>query len=42
VDGGADIVNEMLKENMIDEFYISIIPILLGEGISLFKMADQS
>jgi len=37
VDGGAEIINEMLKENLIDEFYISIIPILLGEGISLFK-----
>jgi dihydrofolate reductase len=30
-------VNELLKDNLIDEFYISIIPVLLGEGISLFK-----
>ena len=37
VDGGAEIVHELLKENLIDEFYISIIPILLGDGISLFK-----
>jgi len=37
VDGGALVVNELLKENLIDEFYISIIPILLGDGISLFK-----
>jgi len=37
VDGGAEIVNELLKDNLIDEFYISIIPVLLGEGISLFK-----
>lgn len=36
-DGGAEIVNELLKENLIDEFYISIIPIFLGDGISLFK-----
>ncbi len=36
-DGGAEIVHELLKENLIDEFYISIVPILLGEGISLFK-----
>ena len=37
VDGGAQIVNELLREDLIDEFYISIIPILLGDGISLFK-----
>jgi dihydrofolate reductase len=37
VDGGAEIVNEMLKENLIDEFIISVIPILLGNGTSLFK-----
>ena len=37
VDGGAEIVNELLNENLIDEFYISVIPVLLGEGISLFK-----
>jgi len=27
----------MLLENLIDEFYISIIPALLGSGISLFN-----
>jgi dihydrofolate reductase len=37
VDGGAEIVNEMLGYNLIDEFYVSIIPVLLGEGIPLFK-----
>ena len=37
VDGGAEIVNELLKEDLIDEFYISVIPVLLGDGISLFK-----
>jgi len=37
VDGGAEIVNELLKDNLIDEFYISVIPVLLGEGIPLFK-----
>ena len=37
VDGGAEIANELLTENLIDEFYISIIPILLGNGISLFN-----
>lgn len=36
IDGGAQIVNELLKENLIEEYYISIIPVLLGDGIRLF------
>ncbi|MDT3695363.1 MAG: dihydrofolate reductase family protein [Ignavibacterium sp.] len=37
IDGGAEVVNELLKENLIDEFIISIIPVLVGSGIKLFK-----
>lgn len=37
IDGGAEIVNELLKENLIDEFIISIVPILVGNGTKLFK-----
>lgn len=37
IDGGAEIVNEFLKENLIDEFIISVIPILVGDGTKLFK-----
>ena len=36
-DGGAEIVNELLKDKLIDELVISIIPILLGDGTRLFK-----
>ena len=36
-DGGAEIVNELLKDQLIDEFIISVIPILVGGGIKLFK-----
>jgi len=36
-DGGAEIVNELLKNKLIDEFIISVIPILLGDGYKLFK-----
>lgn len=36
-DGGAEIVNELLKNDLIDEFIISIIPILVGNGTKLFK-----
>jgi dihydrofolate reductase len=37
IDGGASIVNQLLKERLIDEFYISIIPVLLGSGVRLFQ-----
>lgn len=37
IDGGAEIVHELLKENLIDEFIISVIPILVGNGTKLFK-----
>lgn len=36
-DGGAEIVNEFLKNDLLDEIIISIIPILVGNGIRLFN-----
>lgn len=36
-DGGAEIANELMKEDLVDEYVISVIPILLGDGIKLFK-----
>ena len=36
-DGGAEIINELLKNDLIDEFIISIVPILVGNGTRLFK-----
>lgn len=36
-DGGAEIINELLKSDLIDEFIISIIPVLVGNGTRLFK-----
>ena len=35
-DGGAEIINELLQYDLIDEFIISVIPILLGNGTRLF------
>lgn len=35
-DGGAEVVNELLKHDLIDELTISIIPVLLGNGTRLF------
>lgn len=37
VDGGGEIVNAMLEDGLIDEFIISVIPVLLGGGIRLFN-----
>ena len=37
IDGGAEVVNSLLKYNLIDEFRISVIPVLLGGGIRLFR-----
>ena len=34
--GGGEIVRSFLRENLIDEFYIYIQPVLLGDGIPLF------
>lgn len=35
-DGGAEIINQLLQKNLIDEMTVSIIPVMLGEGIRLF------
>jgi dihydrofolate reductase len=35
-DGGAEIVNELMRRDLIDEFIISIIPIFVGSGTKLF------
>jgi dihydrofolate reductase len=36
-DGGAEIINELLQLDLIDELIISVIPILVGNGTRLFK-----
>ncbi|MEA4916601.1 dihydrofolate reductase family protein [Proteiniphilum sp.] len=36
-DGGAEIIHELLKNDLIDEFIISVIPVLVGNGTRLFK-----
>ena len=35
--GGFEIVNSLIKENIIDEYIITLIPTLIGKGIPLFK-----
>ncbi|WDF83465.1 dihydrofolate reductase family protein [Lacticaseibacillus pabuli] len=38
--GGASIVTPLVEANMIDEYHLTIMPILLGKGIRLFQ--DQA
>jgi dihydrofolate reductase len=35
-DGGSEIVKLLMNENLIDEYIISVIPTILGDGIRLF------
>ena len=34
--GGFQIISEFMKYDLIDEFLITIVPVILGEGIPLF------
>ena len=34
--GGANIIQQLIKEDLIDYYYITVIPTLLGSGIRLF------
>ncbi len=36
-DGGAEVVNEMLRQDLIDELVVSVVPVMVGEGIRLFQ-----
>lgn len=39
--GGADIVRQLMAEDLIDMYYISVIPMLLGKGIRLFQESGR-
>jgi dihydrofolate reductase len=34
--GGGELTREFLKEDLVDELYLAIVPVLIGEGIPLF------
>lgn len=36
IEGGASIIHQLMQASMIDEFYIALIPVLLGKGTPLF------
>jgi dihydrofolate reductase len=37
INGGSEVVHELLKRGLIDEIIISYMPVLLGEGTPLFR-----
>ena len=39
--GGANLIQQLVRENLIDSYYITVIPTLLGSGIRLFENAAQ-
>ncbi len=39
--GGAQIITSFLKQGVVDEIIISVIPVLLGKGIPLFKNIEN-
>lgn len=36
-DGGGEVVKELMKRNYIDEYIVSVIPVILGDGKRLFQ-----
>lgn len=38
--GGASIITPLIKDNLIDEYQITLIPVMLGKGIRLFEKFD--
>ncbi|RAX56708.1 riboflavin biosynthesis protein RibD [Helicobacter monodelphidis] len=39
--GGANLIQQLIESNLIDEYQISIIPIILGGGVKLFAKNCQ-
>lgn len=36
-DGGAEVINELFKDDLIDEIIVSVIPVFVGCGTRLFN-----
>lgn len=39
--GGANLIQQLMNEDIIDKYYISVIPTLLGTGIRLFENVEK-
>ena len=40
-DGGAELVDGLLRQGLIDEMILSVVPVLLGGGTPLFREGRQ-
>lgn len=40
--GGGSLVAELIKNNLIDEYSITIVPVILGKGIPLFPQDNKN
>lgn len=40
IDGGSEVVQLLRTADLIDEYVLSIIPVMLGKGIPLFRITD--
>lgn len=40
--GGANLINQCVKENLIDEYQITTVPVILGNGIRLFEENNKN
>jgi dihydrofolate reductase len=40
-EGGAQVLQALLRDNLLDEIWLSIVPVVLGSGIRLFDGAYQ-
>jgi dihydrofolate reductase len=41
LEGGADLARQFLDRDLIDEFVISVVPVVLGEGVRLFERTGR-
>jgi dihydrofolate reductase len=39
--GGSEIIHPLIQDDLVDEMMLSIHPLLLGRGVSLFKELDE-
>ena len=39
--GGANLAQQLIREDLIDTYHLSVIPTILGDGIRLFGTADR-
>lgn len=39
--GGADIIRQLMRHNLVDVYHISVIPTILGNGTPLFHCLEQ-